>query len=554
VLDVPALAEPHLPLTLLRCARCASLIYDRPGIRDFSDLGATGDGFSRFYAEVAGGVWETIWPLLVARGEGGLLDVGCGYGFALDFWQRTGRGEAVGVELASYGAHGADALGVTIHRELFQACTPLRGRRFDIVYASEVIEHVEAPRAFAALLAQWVADDGVLIMTTPAAEFVAAENVGATLLTALAPGFHGFLLSAAALEQALHAAGFAHVEVRRFHERQIAWASQRPLVLDFDEARMRGACFDYMTARLNEFDPGSPVGLGYAYRLLRDYTNTGRFTEAHALERRLREALRAVFGPGIDDVDAIVAGYAGAESIEDLGRIGPYFLPGYLQFAGTLAQHVDGDHARARTLYRAAAQCARDASRVGIVFFGEAASIYWPARIADAVLGLALGDDGGAATLVELAAQGARPSAAHAFGVASPAQIESLLPSVAEELAARGHWPAAGIVADAYARYVDDRHGEGTSALAGIARLGESARGTPADPVFPAYFSALRLFQSSATRDAGRAALLAFAEAAERVRGAHAARAHALAAKARQVVSPPKFSFEMSFDLTRRPP
>ena len=38
VLGVRSLADPTLPLTLLRCASCESLFYDPPDIRDFSDL------------------------------------------------------------------------------------------------------------------------------------------------------------------------------------------------------------------------------------------------------------------------------------------------------------------------------------------------------------------------------------------------------------------------------------------------------------------------------------------------------------------------------------
>jgi SAM-dependent methyltransferase len=289
VLDVPSLAAPHPWLTFVRCAGCGSGFYHPPGVHDFSDLGGLDDSFTRLYAEVGGGVWETIWPLLVASERGSLLDIGCGYGFALDFWQQSGRGDAVGVELAEYGAAGAQALGVTIHDELLQDCEALRGRRYDCVYASEVIEHVPSPADFAALLAEWVSEEGVLTLTTPSAEFIVPEQHGTTQLVALAPGFHGFLLSAPAFEQALRDAGFAHVEVRRFHERQMAWASRRPLRLDFDHARMRAAYLDYLRARTRTLPAASSIGLGYGYRLMRDETNAGALERAREAELRLRE-------------------------------------------------------------------------------------------------------------------------------------------------------------------------------------------------------------------------------------------------------------------------
>ena len=67
LLEVPALAPPHQVLALIRCGACASAFYDPPDIRDFSDLGQQGDRFWRFYLDVGGGVWETIWPLQMRK-------------------------------------------------------------------------------------------------------------------------------------------------------------------------------------------------------------------------------------------------------------------------------------------------------------------------------------------------------------------------------------------------------------------------------------------------------------------------------------------------------
>lgn len=457
-LAVPALEPPHEALTLLECQSCRSLFYEPPGIRDFDEISGARKEFARFYAEAGGGVWETIWPLLVAADRGSFLDVGCGFGFAVDFWQTTARGDAVGVELAEYGAMGALALGVTIHRELLDDCKALVGRTFDIVYASEVVEHVERPGAFVNMLARRVNAEGVLILTTPAAAFVAPKNTSSSLLGALAPGFHGFLLSAQAFEQLVRDAGFAHVEVRRFTERQIAWASRRPLKLDFNDARMRAVAFDYMVARLGTLEQGSAEWQGYAYRLLRDFTNLGRLVEAHALERQLREAMHIADGFSLDRLDSVVERYAAARTLAEVGSVGAFFLPCYLYYAATLAERVDRDYARARRCYGAAAEMAKSAARISVAYFGEAASIYWPARIGDALLALALGDDSHAATLVELAEHGHQLTAEHAFSLAEPGRVETLLPAVVEDLEWLGRFNAAAMIAGAYANYLARAH------------------------------------------------------------------------------------------------
>ncbi len=82
------------------------------------------------------------------RAKGSLLDVGCGFGFVPHFWTEMGFGEAIGLESSLYGRKGRELLGVEIHHSYFNECEEIRGRRFDIVFSSEVIEHVRDPAAF----------------------------------------------------------------------------------------------------------------------------------------------------------------------------------------------------------------------------------------------------------------------------------------------------------------------------------------------------------------------------------------------------------------------
>src|SRR5262249_7023050 len=155
------------------------------------------------------------WPLgMVADASAHtLLDVGCGYGFTVDLWRTCMNAEAIGCDTASYASLGRQVLGAEIHQSLLQDIEALRGRRFCLVYASEVIEHVPDPEDFVKLLSGYLAPGGVLVLTTPNAGFVDREQEPATVLAALAPGFHGFLFSAAGLTRLGRACGFAHVVV-----------------------------------------------------------------------------------------------------------------------------------------------------------------------------------------------------------------------------------------------------------------------------------------------------------------------------------------------------
>ena len=385
ILDVPSMAPPYTALTLLRCPACSSGHFEPPGIASFADLGQNREDFWRFYVEVGGGVWETLWPILAVAGapsQATLLDVGCGFGFAVDGWSRLGRGEAIGVELADYGQVGARLLGITVHDQLLDDCAPLAGRQFDIVYASEVIEHVPDPGAFVATLARYVAPDGVLVLTTPSMAFVTPAEHSSTLHAALAPGFHGFLLSAEAFADTAIRGGFAHVDVRNFGERQILWASRIPLRVDTGAPRMFPDYLRYLESRVATDDPSSPVWQGLAYRLVKEWSNTGHAQRAHALAQRLMAAIVSTFGADVAEPERVAARLRACADLAEVGKAMPYFLPNLYFHLGNLASLVERDGARARRMYAGTVACTLEVCRFGSIFFLEAISLVWPARAA----------------------------------------------------------------------------------------------------------------------------------------------------------------------------
>ncbi len=561
VVRVASLAPPHQALTLIRCAGCASGFYDPPGITDFSDLNQDRDDFWRFYVEVGGGVWETIWPVLadVAPGPRRLLDVGCGFGFLVDFWGRQSGGEAVGVELADYGAIGARMLEIEVHRELVQDCAALAGRRFDVVYASEVIEHVPDPRAFVALLAPFVADDGVLVLTTPSMEYVTPANATPTLLAALAPGFHGFLLSPRAFEDAAREAGFAHVDVRIFGERQILWAARVPRKLDLTPERMRPPYFAYLERALQRHDPASPLWQGYAYRCIRDLVNLGRAAEASAKADLLLAALAEAYGPDIANPERMGTKLGGCATLVEFGRVAPYFLPSLYFALGGIAQHRR-DLTAARRFYRGARDIGIECGRFGAIFFLEASSLVWPAQINDANLALAQGDlVDAAAAYARLAREGRRCERAGGYAHASQDYIEGTVPRACEALALRGAWGHAREVFAAFCDYLAAASpGPDPTARATLeaALAADGAAERPQDPVFPFLFQGILDAAAPDGAPASDARLRALGELAARYgrHPAYGARLAAGAQIARRYLPPPRPVPLFDFSYTLLPP
>ncbi len=493
VLDVPSMAPPFPRLSFLRCPACGSGHYDPPGATDFADLGQKRDDFWRFYVEVGGGVWETLWPILVdGAPRGALLDVGCGFGFAVDAWSRLGRGPATGVELADYGQVGARMLGITVHDQLLDDCAALAGRQFDVVYASEVIEHVPDPRAFVASLARYLAPDGLLVLTTPAMDFIRRSETSPTLHAALAPGFHGFLLSADRFAQSARDCGFAHVDVRVMNERQILWASRAPLALDPASPAAFAQYLAYLESRVGTDDPDSPVWQGLAYRLVKERSNGGDTGRARELAQRLLAAVAKAFGPAAVDPLRLLERLRPCATLEDVGREMPYFMPNLFFHLGNLELMETRDQAAARRMYEGCIACTLELSRLGSVFFLEAISLVWPARIALADIDFAQGRiDEGAAGYARLAAHGDLGAAADGFSRAPLPLIEARLPRRAEELRRRGLHAAAAAILAGYCAHVRQRYGERCVTAAGVDEGLAQGSSLPRDPLFAPWFEAM---------------------------------------------------------------
>ena len=214
-----------------RCSNCGSLSL-RGQMIAFEHLYDTDEAlFVRSYVESSGGLWEMLWPvaLLADARDRSFLEVGCGFGFTVDWWHRCMNADAIGCDPAIYSAVGRELLGPHIHNALLADVPEARSRQFDLIYASEVIEHVDNPVAFVHELAARLTPRGVLVLTTPAAEFVAPENSDHTVTAALAPGFHGVLFSEKQLGALMRQSGFACVETRRYNERLVCWCSAEPV-------------------------------------------------------------------------------------------------------------------------------------------------------------------------------------------------------------------------------------------------------------------------------------------------------------------------------------
>src|SRR5262249_36879523 len=144
-----------------------------------------------------------------------VLEIGCGYGFGLDIGRLLWGWQPIGVDPGRLAATGTGDLEFPLVSDLFDDRLDLGPAPFDIVVASEVIEHVPDPHQFLVDIRARMVPASVLVLCTPDAAAVDPSRSGAEAIAVIGAGEHVFLFSAGALEQRLRDAGFAAVHVER---------------------------------------------------------------------------------------------------------------------------------------------------------------------------------------------------------------------------------------------------------------------------------------------------------------------------------------------------
>lgn len=264
--------------SLIKCKNCGSIFYLDTKIVGY--LNGDEDGHKKFtdhYFLVGCGIDLGV-ELLATYGHEyeNLLEVGCGAGFSVNYWSNFKHKQALGLEAAYYGAIGRQVFDIEVRDTYISPSDPPIAK-FDIVMSTEVIEHVENPSNYIAALKNNLSEDGVLILTTPAAEYINEAGNPSMVLAALSPGFHYFLLSEAAMQRLLNENGFTNIEITIRNERMIVCASlngQKIRKRAFDRAEY----IDYL--RYLAKNSTKVIAEGALQRLFKELINKGDYQSA----------------------------------------------------------------------------------------------------------------------------------------------------------------------------------------------------------------------------------------------------------------------------------
>jgi 2-polyprenyl-3-methyl-5-hydroxy-6-metoxy-1,4-benzoquinol methylase len=149
--------------------------------------------------------------------SGNWLDIGCGSGYLLSEVQNSGF-IAHGIEPGGWGQIAVVRKGLQIVQGFLTNDT--FAQRFDVVSATDVIEHIPDPVEFLKLMAGYVVSGGYIIISIPFADSLEAKLMGARW-DMVEPPTHCQFFSMQSLKLALQKAGLEVVDSCQFNIRNL---------------------------------------------------------------------------------------------------------------------------------------------------------------------------------------------------------------------------------------------------------------------------------------------------------------------------------------------
>jgi SAM-dependent methyltransferase len=374
---------------VVRCPSCGCPFYAEQIPPDYAEDAMLGRGRVTFYLQQGAGLSLITRPLAQLRAPAGgvYAEIGCGFGFGLDYARHAKHWSGRGIDPGGIASLGQHMLGVTIERRYLGDAEPELACTCDVVMASETIEHVLSPIGFVRVLRSMLRPGGTLILTTPDGADLRPETAPGVLIGLLSPGLHLIFQTADSLRRILTEAGFGHVVLNKDGHSLVAFASDRPVELQTDGAVLKAEYRTWLEQRAAGFAPGDDLFFGFAGRALMEAVNDAAFDQAHRVRARIEQACSERFGQSLEALGEATSALQGM-SLEDLTRRIPLNLGGLLYADAILRLASETERAGLGKRFLAAAAAA-DLLRIALADLamadGMSEEIAWTAR-AEAVL------------------------------------------------------------------------------------------------------------------------------------------------------------------------
>lgn len=385
-----------------QCQRCRCLFSD---VRDSAYAAGLAPELVKFYAEIGAGV-EPIAQMIMENLPTRLrafADVGCGLGYSLDFVEQSLEVPAWGFE-PNPTSMTTNLRGTLLPLPLDRIWLSQNTRRFDLLLACEVIEHLDDPVGFAANMRAAMADEfSVAVFSTPDADSITPQELPSEVFSRLFPGEHHHLFTAGMLRDVLLRAGFESVEIVSRGGHLVASAgttsalAQRRRPPAFPEPwgevykRYLRAAFEGPDQESRGSDFSSPVLAGHAYRLLKALVNGGETKAACAWRDQAGPLAAWLDDDGLPSFSAIALAMSLNDFESYVAQI-PSFL-GAISYHLAMLARLEGRAAAAEQGLQRALQLMRHEARIGPFFFVESTSLLAPVRMELALAAFNLGHE-----------------------------------------------------------------------------------------------------------------------------------------------------------------
>jgi 2-polyprenyl-3-methyl-5-hydroxy-6-metoxy-1,4-benzoquinol methylase len=318
--------------TLLACVTCGACFFENVDTGAYEEDPPGGSAALAFYlqqgADIGGFAMRLIG--LGLPPETRYLEIGCGFGLGLDIARRALGWDVKGIDPSPFAAMGRQALDLPIERRYFGPDDSVQAE-FDVVHASEFLEHVPAPLEVLRAIRAALRPGGTLLLTTPAAEMIQPTTSKGILSPLLSVGWHLVIQSAESLTGVLYRAGFHDVQVVREGAQLVARAGARPKTVVSDRTLYQS----WLRACASTLPTESDLCLGLRSRLFRELANIGDTPAANEAWDRLNHAVETRFGRRLESWCDTPTSEPEA-SLNDLFQREPLCLAGALLLRGWL--------------------------------------------------------------------------------------------------------------------------------------------------------------------------------------------------------------------------
>lgn len=357
-------------LYLCYCRGCTALFYNPfPSMNYAESFGRAND---KFYLEYEAGLLFMVSLIYPLHGFDfkSMVDIGCGLGFLMDMAREMlGVEEILGIE-PSHEAR-AKPFNYTVINGYFPDCIPDKGKKFDLIISSEVLEHVFDLKEFLHNIISALSNSGFAVLTTPNADAFFQEDEDEKFAI-VSPGQHTIISSVDSLSKVLDGLRINYKvflsEGKTGKKEMIVYLSEdkdaldsleyllpvEPQVLDFLDnylvskmARMR------QEQDIPSIESSRWLYFGLLSRLIENRVNRGDYKRCEDLFDEMTKGLNDHYGLDIEELLVFVKNIEDMDDVSfpKLMEIYPAFLSKFLYFFGIWQLNYKGDYVKAYELF-----------------------------------------------------------------------------------------------------------------------------------------------------------------------------------------------------------